>query len=154
MGYFLGIIAMGVDIQTLINTPTSIWRDKRLTAMICFYLTNTCWNVVYDTVYAQQDVEDDAKAGVKSMAVRFRNYPKALLWFVASLQVVFLSFTGALQDLSSYYFAFACGGYATSLGYMLLTIDLGKPDECAWWFKNNSWLPVALGIGVESLQRC
>lgn len=49
------------------TTNSTTWA-----ALGLFYAAQVCWTVVYDTVYAQQDVEDDAKVGVRSMAVQFR----------------------------------------------------------------------------------
>lgn len=42
------------------------------------YLGCVCWTVGYDTIYAQQDVEDDALVGVKSTARLFGH--KARFW--------------------------------------------------------------------------
>jgi 4-hydroxybenzoate polyprenyltransferase len=42
------------------------------------YLACVCWTIGYDTIYAQQDAEDDALVGVKSTARLFGD--KARLW--------------------------------------------------------------------------
>jgi 4-hydroxybenzoate polyprenyltransferase len=124
IGFLLGMAA--VDANAFDNTVYS------KEAVAAFYLMNVAWTLVYDTVYAQQDVEDDAKAGVRSMAVRFRNGPKVLLTAVVALQVVLLGLTGTLQGLGAAYFAVACGGTLLSMLWMLTTIDLKKPSECMW----------------------
>ncbi|KAH0987963.1 hypothetical protein GBA52_015140 [Prunus armeniaca] len=40
------------------------------------YLSGVCWTLVYDTIYAHQDKEDDLKVGVKSTALRFGDSTK------------------------------------------------------------------------------
>ena len=42
------------------------------------YLACVCWTIGYDTIYAQQDIEDDALVGVKSTARLFGD--KARFW--------------------------------------------------------------------------
>jgi 4-hydroxybenzoate polyprenyltransferase len=124
IGFLLGMAA--VDPDAFGNTAYS------KEAVAAFYLMNVAWTLVYDTVYAQQDVEDDAKAGVRSMAVRFRNGPRMLLTGVVVLQMVLLGLTGTLQGMGAAYFAVACGGTLLSMLWMLTTIDLKKPSECMW----------------------
>ncbi|OCL05543.1 UbiA prenyltransferase [Glonium stellatum] len=133
IGFFLGMAAVGYDFRT---TTSTLWQ-----ALISFYLANICWTVVYDTVYAQQDVEDDAKAGVRSMAVRFKNGPRALLTLVAVLQVSCLACTGVFRSMSAGYFTIACGGTLGSMLWMLMTINLKQPAEFG--------LSIAGGLGFE-----
>lgn len=40
------------------------------------YSAGVCWTLVYDTIYAHQDKEDDLKVGVKSTALRFGSLTK------------------------------------------------------------------------------
>lgn len=124
IGILLGMAA--VDPQAEKNT------DYSKEAVLAFYLMNVAWTLVYDTVYAQQDVEDDAKAGVRSMAVRFRNGPRLLLTCVVFLQLILLGLTGWFQGFGAGYYSVACGGTLASMLWMLLTIDLKQPAECMW----------------------
>ena len=39
------------------------------------YLSGVTWTLVYDTIYANQDKEDDAKLGLKSTALTFGSDP-------------------------------------------------------------------------------
>ncbi|KAF2682278.1 hypothetical protein K458DRAFT_433220 [Lentithecium fluviatile CBS 122367] len=92
-GLLIGLEAMGYDLR--IAGP-HIWLGR-----VLFYLALVCWTIVYDTIYAQQDVqdvEDDAKAGVRSMAVRFKDGPRTLLSWVAVIQVGLLAAVGWLQQ--------------------------------------------------------
>ncbi|MEM9225763.1 MAG: 4-hydroxybenzoate octaprenyltransferase, partial [Pseudomonadota bacterium] len=64
-------------------------------ASVVLYLGLVCWTVAYDTIYALQDVEDDALAGVKSTARLFGD--KVLTGiFVFQLAATALIAAGAL----------------------------------------------------------
>ncbi|KAF2197144.1 UbiA prenyltransferase [Delitschia confertaspora ATCC 74209] len=154
LSFFLGIIATGYDFSTFFERTNATQRNSSLIAMIFFYAANVCWTVVYDTVYAQQDVKDDAKAGVKSMAVRYRNNARGLLVAVALLQVGFLAATGFYESLGISYFSLSCGGTTSAMVWMILTLDLNSPAECMWWFKNGCWLvglSITGGLGYANL---
>jgi 4-hydroxybenzoate polyprenyltransferase len=104
------------------------------------YGASVLWTIIFDTVYAHQDIKDDIKAGVKSLAVRLGDQTKPGLSVLAAIQVGLLVATGYLCNLSAVYFVLACGGAAVSLIAMLMIVDLEKPASCAWWFGPGSRL--------------
>lgn len=122
--------ALGVDPLT----------SKTLPSTICLILANVTWTMVYDTIYAHQDIKDDINAGVKSMAVRFKDSTKLMTSVLAAVQVSLLVAVSASMDMSRLYFAFTGGGTAISLAAMIGRVDLGKPASCAWWFKWSFWI--------------
>ncbi|RYP69050.1 hypothetical protein DL769_005368 [Monosporascus sp. CRB-8-3] len=79
IGFFMGFASIDHDLLRSPRSLDGLENDRKDHALLAFYLANVCWTIVYDTVYAQQDVEDDAKAGVRSMAVRFRGSTRTLL---------------------------------------------------------------------------
>jgi 4-hydroxybenzoate polyprenyltransferase len=118
-------VAIGIPIGIAAVDPDAFHNGKySKKAVASFYLMNVAWTLVYDTVYAQQDVEDDAKAGVRSMAVRFKDRSKLLLTVVFLIQNVLLGLTGKLQGFGAGYFSVGCGGTLFSMLWMLGTIDL------------------------------
>lgn len=144
-GLFIGAAAMGYDFRT---TKQHTWL-----ALGLFYFAQICWTVIYDTVYAQQDVEDDAKAGVRSMAVRFKDGPRTLLTWVAVLQVGLLAAVGSLQEWGLWYYSITCAGTAVLLFWNVYTVDLQNPAECMWWFVYGSRMVGAItsaGLGLEA----
>ncbi len=158
IGVLMGLAA--VDMEAFVRplshlkSLASIIASSHVRGVTAFYAANVCWTIVYDTIYAQQDVEDDAKAGVRSIAVRFRGRTRTLLWTIATLQVFLLIVAGWYDNFGRGYVGLACGGTAASLAFMLTTIDLTKPTECAWWFKNGCWfvgLSIAGGLALECL---
>jgi 4-hydroxybenzoate polyprenyltransferase len=73
---------------------------------LCFFAANTGWTIVYDTIYAYQDVADDIHAGVKSMAIKFQNSTKLLTSLLACVMTALLAMTGALVKLGPLYYDF------------------------------------------------
>lgn len=106
----------------------------RLVAALCFYIASILWTVIFDTVYAHQDAKDDAKAGVRSLAVRLGDRTKQALSVLAAAQVMLLFAAGVACKFSMIYFAGSCVGTAVSLAAMLWFVELRDSASCAWWF--------------------
>ena len=127
---FMSCAALNVDpfdTQSLIPTAS-------------LFAANVLWTIIYDTIYAHQDIRDDVKAGVKSMAVRFADSTKTLTAILATGQLALLIITGWQASLSPVYFVVSCGGALISLTSMIVVVDLGRPASCAWWFECGFWL--------------
>ena len=128
---------------------------QRQISMLALYGALVTWTTIYDTIYACQDSKDDAKAGVKSMAVRFLPWMRPLLWVCAVMQVALLIICGIQAGFSEGYFLLmGCGGAAFSLTTMVGTVDLDDPANCSWWFRNTYWqvaTPLSLGFLAEYL---
>ena len=103
------------------------------------FSANVLWTISYDTIYAHQDVRDDVKAGVKSMAVRFAHSTKLLVVVLSIAQVSLLILTGWLTAMSPAYFIGTCAGTAIALGSMVVRVNLSEPSSCAWWFHGQFW---------------
>lgn len=54
----------GIIIGSLTASPTIF-----VPIMVPMYISGIAWTMIYDTVYAYQDLEDDLKIGIKSTAV-------------------------------------------------------------------------------------
>lgn len=123
---------------------------------ICLCAANILWTIIYDTIYAHQDLKDDIRAGVKSMAVRFAESTKLLTTILATIQIMMLILTGWLAGLSPLYFAVTCGGTTATLVFMITRVSLDQPVSCAWWFHHGLWFvggSTVLGFFGEYLAR-
>ena len=69
-GAIMGFPALGVDL---------LENNAALTAAGCLYTSNIAWTVLYDMIYAHMDIKDDAKAGIKSIALRHDAQTKQIL---------------------------------------------------------------------------
>ncbi|EMC97111.1 hypothetical protein BAUCODRAFT_438652 [Baudoinia panamericana UAMH 10762] len=144
-GAFVGYPALGVDI--LANMPA-------LASAACLYGSCVAWTIVYDMIYAYQDIRDDAKVGIKSIALAQEANAKAFLTAVAALQVALLAGAGAAISAGPVFYLGTCGCAAVTLGYMIRTVNLQDVEDCWAWFKKGAWLTggaIALGLTGEYL---
>lgn len=111
-------------------------RDAdRTAATLALAVAEIFWTMIYDTVYAHQDLQDDIKAGVKSMAVRFRNSTKPLCTVLGISQIILLALAGVWTQMPLIYFVVGVAGSAIALTVMIVSVDLSVPASCAKWFK-------------------
>ncbi|GAP93182.1 putative family protein [Rosellinia necatrix] len=130
----------------------SSWQDVWVQpAIACVFFASIMWTVVYDTIYAHQDLKDDLKVGVKSIAVLFRDQTKVLLWLVLGCMIALLSLAGLLEQMGWQYYIIAAGGSAVSLGAMIANVELKDSASCWWWFRYGFWLAgSSIGGGLLS----
>ena len=154
-GIVMGSLAMDVDLFTSAMKDSSK-RARAELSTVCIFLASILWTVIYDTVYAHQDLQDDIKAGIKSLAVLYRDKTKSLLWQLLTLMIGFLIACGQLSALGIPYHFIAVGGAAVSLGLMVFKVDLKSSQSCWWWFSNGFWYAggsIAGGLLMEYLSR-
>ncbi|KAK4496467.1 hypothetical protein PRZ48_012447 [Zasmidium cellare] len=144
-GAMLGPPALGIDL--LSHTPA-------LVSAACLYGSCVAWTVVYDMIYAYQDIKDDAKAGIKSIALAQEKNAKVFLSAVSALQVGLLAGAGVAVGAGPLYFVGVCGGAAGTLGYMIRKVNLKSVEDCAGWFRRGAWFTggaISLGLFGEYL---
>lgn len=75
-------------------------RSDRIDVLAALYGGAICWCIAYDTIYALQDKEDDAIAGIGSSALTLgdRVRPGIALFFAASIALFALAFWLLRQD--------------------------------------------------------
>jgi len=133
LGQLVGAASVGLDVF-------NVTSSDEIAGMACLYLSNVANTVVYDTVYAHQDLKDDLKAGVMSMAVAVQGCAKPVLFLLATAEVVLLAIAGYCLQLTAGYFILGAYGTAVLLGYMLLSVRLDVPEDCWKWFKLSIYL--------------
>lgn len=119
---------------------------------IWLYLACVCWTIGYDTIYAQQDIEDDALVGVKSTARLFGD--KARLWVgVFYANCIGLSFMAAAMTAGSLVATIvgACGVLAFGFHLWGQVLSLPKSGIAAnplALFKSNKSAGLILMVGL------
>ena len=104
--------------------------------------------MLYDTIYAAQDVEDDAKLGVGSPVVKHRGGTRTLLKVLALAQIALLVCAGVAFEASALYFVCTCLGTSLVLAKTVNLVDLEDPKDCTWWFKKGPlYAAVCIGGG-------
>ncbi|GAP82908.1 putative 4-hydroxybenzoate polyprenyl [Rosellinia necatrix] len=132
----------------------AVFLDGTDMATLAIFAANVLWTVTYDTIYAHQDVADDAKAGVKGMALKFRRSTKLLASVLSIGQVGFLASCGVWAGFGTFYFLFTVGGVGLALAYYIYDVDLESPESCGAWFHDQFWIvgaPFLTGLIGEYL---
>ena len=63
-------------------------NDSFITGIILLYLSGIFWTVGYDTIYALQDIVDDKKIGVKSLALLLDKKIYQFLYLIYTVQIL------------------------------------------------------------------
>lgn len=117
------------------------------------YLAVMLWALVYDTMYAMVDKDDDLKIGVKSTAILFGAYDRHIM---AVLQVIILALlisAGLMKQLGwSYYLGLtAAAGFSIYQQWLIFHRDKKK---CFQAFLNNNWFGLAVFAGIVLATCC
>lgn len=139
-GAFMGFPALGLDVLA---------DSDALRAVLALYASCVSWTVLYDMIYAHMDIKDDAKVGIKSIALRHAEQTKVVLSGLAAIQIGFLSAAGLAIGAGPLFYGGSCGSAAATLGLMIWKVDLKNVKNCWWWFRYGAWLTgggIALGI--------
>ncbi|KAI1160029.1 4-hydroxybenzoate polyprenyl transferase family protein [Nemania serpens] len=146
-GAMLGFPALGVD---LLAADAGAFRA----AAALLYASNIAWTVLYDMIYAHMDIRDDAKAGIKSIALKHDAQTKQVLTGLAVIQIGLLAGAGVATGAGPAFFVGSCGGAALTLGYMIRKVDLKNVKDCWWWFVKGCWITggvISFGLGADYL---
>lgn len=130
-GAILGFPALGIDL---------IHNSAALASAGLLYASNVAWTVLYDMIYAHMDIKDDAKAGIKSIALKHDAETKQVLTGLAVVQIGLLAAAGATVGAGPAFFIGSCGGGALTLAYMIKKVNLKSVKDCWWWFVNGCLL--------------
>lgn len=111
------------------------------------YVINVVWSMVYDTMYAMADREDDIKAGVKSTAILFGDADRTIIAMLQGMVMLGLLLLGQQLELGlAYYLALTVAG-ALAL-YQQYLIRNRQPTRCFAAFLNNNWFGAAIFTGL------
>jgi 4-hydroxybenzoate polyprenyltransferase len=116
-------------------------------AALLLYAHGVFWTLGYDTIYAVQDLEDDALAGVKSSARRLGAKVKpAVLGFYAAAFALALASAYAAKLGWGFYAIAAL--YALRLAEQGLKVRTDNPTLALRLFKANTWAGLILFAAI------
>ncbi|KAJ7181539.1 4-hydroxybenzoate polyprenyl transferase [Mycena crocata] len=98
------------------------------------------WTILYDTIYACQNMKDDIKVGVRSTAILFGSWLRPLLVLFGMVFVSPLGVAGFLNGQGVPYLALSIGGTFLHLLWQFRTVDLEVPKSCWRNFNSNEEL--------------
>ncbi len=111
------------------------------------YVANIIWATAYDTMYGMADREDDLKVGVKSTAILFGEYDRAIVGLLQSLFIITLGLVGRDLGFGSFYF-YALFVAALLLIYEQIMISKREPGKCFAAFLHNHWVGAVVFAGI------
>jgi 4-hydroxybenzoate polyprenyltransferase len=122
-------------------------------AALALYIGGVFWTLGYDTIYALQDLEDDAMVGVKSSARRLGSNVRRGVSVFYLLAIAFAALAGLLAGLGPLFYV-GLTGYALHLLWQTRAI---RPDDgplALTLFKSNreAGLVLLLAIILGSIQ--
>lgn len=111
------------------------------------YLGCISWTLVYDTVYAHQDKDDDVKIGVKSTALTWGAYNRPIMAAFAGLFGAGLAAAGAGAECWGPFYASAALATGLVAKQALLT-DLSDRPACGAAFVSNHKIGQLVFAGI------
>lgn len=111
------------------------------------YVAAMIWPIIYDTMYAMTDREDDLKVGIKSIAILFGDLDTLM---ISMLQLTFIGLmlvVGWQFQLGVFYYLSLAGAGLLFL-YQFNLIQDRLPQQCFAAFLNNNWVGVVIFIGI------
>ena len=114
---------------------------------VALYAGSISWVIGYDTIYAHQDREDDALAGLKSTALLFgeRTKPMLAAFFAAAVVLIGIAGFGVGARIA---FALGLATFAAHLAWQVVRLDIGDPALCLRLFQSNRDAGLILFAGL------
>ena len=121
---------------------------------LALYAGSICWVIGYDTIYAHQDIEDDALIGIKSTARLFGENTRGAL-------VVFYGMAVVLIGLSLWLAAarwpawLGLAAFAAHLAWQIARLEIGNSALCQklFWSNREAGLLLFAGLLADALMR-
>ena len=122
-------------------------RDGLDLPALVLYAAGIAWTLGYDTIYAHQDKEDDARIGVKSTARRLGDHSRSWIAGFYGATVAGLGAAGWLAGLNGL-FLIGLGLGVGQLAWHLRAWDLNDPADCLLRFKAHRWFGWLILAGI------
>ncbi len=116
-------------------------------AWVALYGAAILWDLGFDTIYAHQDREDDALAGVKSTARLFGDRTRPFLAACYAGALALLALAGWLRGLSGGFYP-ALALPAALLAYQVVALDIDDPAGCLRLFRLNRETGLAVALAL------
>lgn len=111
------------------------------------YAATILWALIYDTMYAMVDRDDDLRIGVKSTAILFGDWDRIILASLQVFMLLILHAVGRQAGLSGVYSLglIVAAGFAA---YQQWLIRNRAKSGCFRAFLNNHWFGAAVFLGI------
>lgn len=135
-GALMGYLAASPFVLADLEDSQLGWEVQPLLPALLLYASGVAWTLGYDTIYAVQDLEDDALAGVKSSARRMgASAPRGVAIFYAVSAALALA---ALVSARSGPLAYpALAAFAVHLAWQARRLRMDDPAGALRLFRSN-----------------
>lgn len=113
------------------------------------YTAVVVWTVMYDTLYAMVDREDDLKIGVKSTAILFGEQDRMMIGCLQFMCIFALGLVGQRYELGAIYKVSLLAATALFV-YQQYLIAERKPEGCFKAFLNNNYVGMVVFVGITA----
>ncbi len=140
---------LGIGIAFAWGVPMAFAAENNQVTIIDWqvFLTAAVWPIMYDTLYAMADREDDIKIGVKSTAIFLGRWDRLMVGILQIILIGLFLRMGDLFNLSWRYFV-AVIGVALLFCYQQWLIRHRNRDACFKAFLNNNFVGMIIFIGI------
>jgi 4-hydroxybenzoate polyprenyltransferase len=129
--------------------PMAFAAENAVVPLVAWWLlaVNTLWSVIYDTLYAMVDREDDIAVGIKSTAILFGRFDVLITGILMLLMIALLTAMGLWLELTWPWF-WALLISAALFGRQLFEVRQRDRDACFRAFLNNNWVGAMIFVGL------
>ncbi|BAS67132.1 4-hydroxybenzoate octaprenyltransferase [Bathymodiolus septemdierum thioautotrophic gill symbiont] len=113
------------------------------------FLATIIWTVIYDTMYAMADREEDLKIGVKSTAILFAKYDRFIIAILQILLLLTLIQVSKAFNLDIFY-DISLAIVAVLMIFHQKLIKNREKNACFQAFLHNNFIGMAIFIGIAS----
>lgn len=117
--------------------------------VLIVYAAAVCWTLGYDTIYALQDIEDDALAGIKSSARRLGGHVRGGVAVFYALTISFLAAAMVLNGAGVWTLLLLPA--ALHFAAQVVTLELGDGPRNLRLFKANIWPGLTIAMALFAI---
>lgn len=111
------------------------------------FLATLIWALIYDTMYAMVDREDDLKIGVKSTAILFGQYDRLIIGLAQLSMLAVLLLVGQSFELGAIYYGSLVLTGILMVCHQWLIRGRDRPS-CFKAFLHNHWIGLVIFLGI------
>jgi 4-hydroxybenzoate polyprenyltransferase len=140
-------VGLGIAFTWSVPMAFAAVRNDIPTSAIALFLTGLLWPVIYDTLYAMVDRDDDRRIGVKSTAILFAQMDTVIIALLQTVFILMMIAVGIMFRLHRVYYASLIIA-ACLFVYQQWMIRHREPSRCFAAFLNNNWVGCAIFLGI------